>query len=245
MSLEQSVITLEGYDTEYKYSITVNVETNNETSFNDKPSYIRYHKNGNIACERWKIEGKYYQRSSEYPNEINYYENGNIESERWKDQNGNIHRVDKPAFIEYDKNTGKIILENYMNHGNLHNYNGNPSVVAYCIYPYHYVSHKSWNTKEVSPENINNVKREHYNYLGNVVEREYHVENTLDLPMHIFWDYAGKNVVEKIWKKKINSRTKVLHRIDENLPARILYVDGKPFLEEYYKEDELIKVVTF
>ena len=91
------------------------------------PSGTIYHKNGKPKLKTWRNDGKMdkiiyfdesgYEHHDTKAAKMVFYKNGKLKTESFK-KNGIIHRVDDPAFIEYDPD-GKVKNESYYVNGRL------------------------------------------------------------------------------------------------------------------------------
>lgn len=93
------------------YGIVIyNADTNGYESYNDEPSYVKYH-NGKIESKGWHKDGVYH-REGDKPALIEYYlHSGRIRTKQWSKNGVTYREGDKPAYISYSVDGDRAFLQ--------------------------------------------------------------------------------------------------------------------------------------
>ena len=127
-----------------------------------------------------------------------YPNNGNLKREEWRDKNGDLDRVDGPAFIVYFEN-GTIEEEQWWRNGKFHRDDG-PAYTGY--YPDGTIRTESW-WKDGELHRDNAPAGIIYNEDGTIGEEHWWQDDELhraDGPARIFYSQDGDIEREQWWQ---------------------------------------------
>lgn len=238
----------ENYEIKYAYyedgrvesKTTIDKKTGLEASINGEASEIMYEKNGNVAFKFWR-RGKDDYRENGLPEWENYCA-GILHWQLWTNNAQDRLYHGLPNKVKYFIKSDLVEEENYFLKDKPF-YNPNkrtPINVYYKKEPVHHIWKKEWYTDKPGDLQDNDLAQSvEYNHLGAVTKRVYYYANHYKLPTQQIYDASGKYLLEEIWEVPNSEGKLIMHR--ENEPARILYVDNKPFLLEYYTDGKLTK----
>ena len=193
---------------------------------NDKPSSVKYYKNGQKRREQWLIDNRL--NRNKLPADIGYHDNGNIMYREWWVDNKRHRANGNPAAIFYFENGNKERVEWWVDNKR-HRDNDKPAVIAY--YMNGNKRQKKWFVNGEYHRNYNLPAWIEYYRNGVISSKSWYVHNYLNRkdgkPSVIEFYENGQKTFEK-WT--YNGQW---HR-DGDLPAVIMYHEnGNKLFEEW------------